>query len=296
MILTVLPSKAQVPSRWMISAMGKFSQPGQHGVRCFTRADRTCPTRALFRATQCPVIARQLQALRGSSRRGEGGSGRGGAGGETRLGARWRARCGTGGGAHGRLHLRGLSARGARGAPARRCRVPRQARRAGVGTGTARRRRALGVRVPAVGLRRTHPVRRPGRRARTRRRRGMAGTPVATHGVRGVGGRPDPARRPGPHGDRRGLDGGAHGGPAGRSGGGRRADGRGLSAPGAGRGPRPGRRRGQPPVHLTGDGRRLGPVRRLRRTRSRGPTGGGLRPRQARRPDRHSRTRPRCRW
>jgi hypothetical protein len=40
-ILTVLPSKAQVPSRWMISDMEKFSQPGQHGIRRITRADPT---------------------------------------------------------------------------------------------------------------------------------------------------------------------------------------------------------------------------------------------------------------
>jgi hypothetical protein len=59
-ILTVLPSKAQVPSRWMISAMGEFSQPGQHGVRHFTRADQTCRTRALLRTAQFAVIAGQL--------------------------------------------------------------------------------------------------------------------------------------------------------------------------------------------------------------------------------------------
>ncbi|GAA5027404.1 hypothetical protein GCM10023335_64090 [Streptomyces siamensis] len=60
MILTVLPSKAQVPSRWMISAMGKFSQPGQHGRRCFTHADQTCRIRAVFRTAQFAVIAGQL--------------------------------------------------------------------------------------------------------------------------------------------------------------------------------------------------------------------------------------------
>jgi hypothetical protein len=54
---TVLPSKAQVPSRWMISALRKFSQPGQHGVRRFTHADHTCRTPAVLRTAQCAVIA-----------------------------------------------------------------------------------------------------------------------------------------------------------------------------------------------------------------------------------------------
>ncbi|WP_392973706.1 hypothetical protein [Streptomyces sp. LN245] len=41
MILTVLPSKAQVPSRWMISAMDEFSQSGQQGGAGFARAEPT---------------------------------------------------------------------------------------------------------------------------------------------------------------------------------------------------------------------------------------------------------------
>jgi hypothetical protein len=58
-ILTVLPSKAQVPSRWMISAMEKFSQPGQHGVTALHPPDQTWRMRAVFRTAQCAVIARQ---------------------------------------------------------------------------------------------------------------------------------------------------------------------------------------------------------------------------------------------
>ncbi|MFD5522493.1 hypothetical protein [Streptomyces sp. NPDC127066] len=41
MILIVLPSKAQVPSRRMIPAMGEFSQSGRQGVAGFARAEPT---------------------------------------------------------------------------------------------------------------------------------------------------------------------------------------------------------------------------------------------------------------
>jgi hypothetical protein len=59
-IRTVLPSKAQVPSRWMISAIREFSQPGQHGGGRFTRAGRTWRTRGVCGTAQCAVVTRQL--------------------------------------------------------------------------------------------------------------------------------------------------------------------------------------------------------------------------------------------
>src|SRR3954471_17776885 len=72
-ILTVVPSKAQVPSRWMISAIRKFSQPGQHGGPRFTRADQTCPAGVVCRRAQFAVIAGDFSGvLRGGLDRAVG--------------------------------------------------------------------------------------------------------------------------------------------------------------------------------------------------------------------------------